>query len=159
MSKVSAKTLWIVEDIYETRVVLKLLLERHGFLVSSVINLEDAVNALALLPALPDLALVDLRLAEDDQDYEGMKVLDKLKEKGVYAVVISGFLKENSGKFNGRPEVRRVVDKRNLSNEQFAEEEFISILNEAIAYGEADRQAEGKMLDQQARLRRIGSTV
>lgn len=156
MLKASSKTIWIVDDERVFRVPLKLLLKRHGFDAISAFDFADALTQLHQhLNPLPDLAVVDLRLHNEDNEFMGLRILAELRAKGIYAVVLSAYLKDIPEEFTQRPEVRRVVDKHHFLDKEFAEENFIEILSQAIVFSEADRQAEGKLPNQRDHFHRM----
>jgi class 3 adenylate cyclase/CheY-like chemotaxis protein len=150
------RTILIVEDDPTWQNSLTSLLDHAGFNVTNAFDYSDALNQLRRSHLLPDLAIVDLNLLSSVQQetYDGFPVLTALRDRGIYAIIVSGYARYAVDSISARPEVYDVVDKMRFTDENFIEH-FMAKVNGAIAYAEADHQAEGKMLEQQERLRSI----
>lgn len=149
------KTILLVEDEEVWRDHLSTLLRRHGFDVITALDYTDAFNKIKRLDPSPILAIVDLKLPTSDSDepLDGFHVLTALRKRGMYAIVVSGFTRKNSGLLAGREEVYDTVDKVQFASEDSFEYSFLEKIWAAISHARLDREAEGKLLQQQNRIR------
>lgn len=152
----------LVEDDLAWQVMLSNLCQAEGF---RVIQAFDAIAALLHIQdtsSLPMLAIVDLELRNSvsQQDYAGLYLLTSLRDRGIYAIVVSGHIPAAQDALMGRPEIQRLVDKAHFSaNENFGHDVFMPWVCEAMAYAEAARHAEGQLPEQLVRLRRLSHSL
>lgn len=158
MQGCSQRTILIIEDDPAWQSSLTSMFVRNGFNVLSTFDYNEALNQLLLTNPLPILAIVDLDLptSAPQNGYDGIRVLAALREKGVYAIVLSRYIPNVTDSVAGQPEIRDLVDKLRFISDGFSEF-FMAKVRDAVAYAEAARRAEGKMLDQQDRLRNLSS--
>jgi CheY-like chemotaxis protein len=151
--KTTERRILIVEDDPLWQASLTALLRREDVQVSSAFDYSDALNKLRQLTPLPLLAIVDLELPTTvpQSGFDGLEVLTAVRDKGIYAIVLSGHVRQVAESISKRPEVRDLVDKLRFTSEGF-DAFFVAKVNEAVAYSEEARWAEGKMPDQQERL-------
>src|SRR5262249_51542477 len=132
------------------------LLHRAGFNVVSAFDYSDALNQLQRLSPLPALAIVDLDLPSSipQEGWDGLRILTVLREKGIFAIVVSVNTRPSAESLPARPEVYDVVDKVRFTAPDF-EQYFVAKVHAAVGHAVRARQAEGKLLEQQNRLRRL----
>ncbi len=82
----------VVEDDRSWQTMLRGLCQAAGFPVEQVFDAPAAEHYLRGAGQPPILAIVDLHLrtSASQQTYEGVRLLTRLRERGVYAVVVSG---------------------------------------------------------------------
>jgi DNA-binding response OmpR family regulator len=148
------RTILLVEDDTSWHKILTRLLRAEDFNIVNAFDYSDALNKLQHLYPVPELAIVDLNLPSSlpQHVYDGLHVLTALRARGIYAIILSGFLREVAESVAQRPEVYDVVDKLRFTDENFIEH-FLAKVHAAMAHAAAARQAEGKLLVQQDRLR------
>jgi CheY-like chemotaxis protein len=156
MSETLSRTILIVEDdpVWQSR--LTALLRREDFKVINAFDYGDTLNQLQRLIPLPELAIVDLELQSSipQQSYDGLQVLTALRQKAIYAIILSAYIRDIADDIPKRPEVYHVVDKLRFVDESF-EKFFITKVNEAVLQAQVARWAEGRLFDQQQRLRNL----
>ncbi len=76
----------IIEDETFFRQSLALELKKYGQ-VFQVDNLKDATNALDM--AKPNLALIDLNLTDNKEQFEGLEIVSLCKERGITPIVMT----------------------------------------------------------------------
>lgn len=132
------------------------LLANAGLEVLHAFDYSDAIHQLPRLPSPLTLAIVDLHLPSSVPQplHEGFHVLTALRQHGLYAIVLSAFLRDSSTWLGQHPEVLDVVDKTRFADGGFSAF-FVEKIQKALAATTAARQAEGKMSDQQNRLREL----
>jgi CheY-like chemotaxis protein len=132
------------------------LLTRADFDVVHAFDYSDVVTQLTHRQPLPDLAIVDLELPSSvsQPGYDGLQVLTMLRRTGIYAVVVSGYIREVIDTIADWPEVCDVVDKLRFADDGFAAY-FLAKIDQALALAEANRRTEGKSPEQQRRLSHI----
>ena len=147
-------TILIVEDAPVWQHMLRSLLQQEGFNVVSAFDYSDALHQLQSLYPPPELAIVDLVFpsSQSQHAYDGLHILATLRAKGLYAIVLSGVLPGVVESLAGRPEVRDLIDKVHFTTQDFTEHFFLAKVRAAVAYAQAARRAEGKLLEQQNRL-------
>ena len=148
----------LVEDERLWQTMLTTLCQAAGFRVAQAFDAIAALHHLHGTAPLPALTIVDLKLRNSapQQDYEGLQLLTVLRDRGIYALVVSGNIPYAQDALTGRPEIRRLVDKAHFTaDEKFGCDVFLPWVCEAVAYAEAARHAEGQLLEQQERLRRL----
>jgi CheY-like chemotaxis protein len=150
------RTILVVEDKTEWHKALNSLLKPEGFNVVNAFDYGDALKQLEHLHPSPELAIVDLKLESSvpQPTYDGLHVLTALRDKGSYAIVLSGFLREVAEVIAKRPEVYDMVDKLRFTDDGFTEH-FLAKVHAGVAHAVAARRAEGKLLEQQERLRHL----
>ncbi len=146
----------IVEDASLWQVSLTSLLTRADFDVVHAFDYSDVVTQLTHQQLLPNLAIVDLELpnSQSQEGYDGLRVLTALRRKGIYAVVVSGYIREVIDTISDWPEVCDVVDKLRFTDDGFAAY-FLAKIDKGLALAEANQRTEGKSPDQQRRLTHI----
>lgn len=148
----------VVEDDRSWQTMLRGLCQDAGFQVEQVYDVPAAEHYLQGAVQQPILAIVDLRLRTSvpQQAYEGVRLLTRLRACGIYAMVVSGNIPYAQDMLAGRPEIRRLVDKAHFeADTNFGRDVFVPWVQEAVAYAEAARHAEGQLPAQQACLRRL----
>jgi CheY-like chemotaxis protein len=151
------RTILLVEDELQWQTMLTELCAKAGYSVVQVFDANAALQQLESLSPSPVLAIVDLELynSAPQQDYEGLQFLTILRNRGIYAIVVSGNIPLVRNSLMGRPEIYRLVDKAHFTDADFGDNIFIPWVRDALAYAEAALQAEGELPEQQARLRRL----
>ncbi len=146
----------IVEDASLWQASLTSLLTRADFDVAHAFDYSDVLTQLAHRHPLPRLAIVDLELPNSvsQQGYDGLRVLTVLRRKGIYAIVVSGYIREVIDTISDWPEVCDVVDKLRFADDGFAEY-FLAKIDKAFALADTNQRSEGKSPDQQKRLNHI----
>jgi len=148
----------LVEDDLSWQVMLTNLCQAEGLRVTQAFDAIAAQLHIQGAEPLPFLAIVDLELRSSvaQQDYAGLHLLTSLRDRGIYAIVVSGHIPSAEDALMGRPEIRRLVDKAHFTaNENFGHDVFMPWVCEAMAYAEAAWHAEGQLPEQLARLRRL----
>lgn len=128
----------IVEDYADWRELISGLLRREGHDVEAVATLDDALEYINRTKDL-DLAIIDIRLVETDEDNEdGMKLLAHIHEHHLFTriIMITG---------HGTMESQRKAFKEYhafdfFRKEQFSSDEFRKGFREAIELSARDRQ-------------------
>jgi DNA-binding NtrC family response regulator len=87
---VAAKRILVIEDEEDVRFVLDLALRSAGYEVDSVTSIADARSRIAARSY--DLLVADNRLG----DGSGMALADEVVERGVKAVIVSGYMFQTS---------------------------------------------------------------
>jgi CheY-like chemotaxis protein len=87
----SEPTVLLADNKEDYRKSLRQLLEEEGYLVTEVGSVQEAEEGLKAVSV--DLALVDLRLTndEDDHDMSGLKVAEWAGERGIPCIVITAY--------------------------------------------------------------------
>ncbi len=151
-----SRSILIVENESIWQTSLTSMFTRVGFEVAHAFDYSDVLTQLARPHALPDLAIVDLNLpnSQTQEDFDGLRVLAALRRKGVYAIVVSGYIREVVDSISDRPEICDVVDKVRFADDGFTEY-FLAKVEKAMALAEANQRTEGKLPEQQVRLRQL----
>jgi CheY-like chemotaxis protein len=92
MNTTRAKEILIVDDQPNWRKMLKVLLQREGYIVHSADNFEDAQSKLSELSV--DLVVLDLRLVDEDIfNVQGLELLQlaKSQKRRPAAVILTGY--------------------------------------------------------------------
>lgn len=158
MTAPSQTHILVVEDDRTWQTMLRGLCQSAGWQVAQVFDVADAEHYLQGAGPLPTLAVVDLHLRNSvpQQTFEGIRLLTRLRDRGIYAIVVSGNIPYAQDMLTGRPEIRRLVDKAHFANDKdFGRDVFLPWMHEAVAYAEAAQQAEGQRPAQQACLRSL----
>lgn len=139
-------TILIVEDESHWHTNLQNLLQPYGFRLLHAFDYSDALNQLQQHDPPPELAIVDLKLPSSlpQHLYDGLAVLTALHQKGVYALVLSGVLREVAETIAKRPEVYEVVDKLRFTDAGFLDH-FLAKVHAALAHALSCRRAEGQL--------------
>lgn len=148
----------VVEDDRSWQTMLRGLCQAAGFQVEQVFDVPAAEHYLQGVTQPPILAIVDLHLrtSASQQTYEGVRLLTRLRERGVYAMVVSANIPYAQDMLMGRPELRRLVDKAHFeADPDFGRDIFVPWVHEAVAYATAARHAEGQLPAQQACVRAL----
>lgn len=150
----------IVENETMWQTSLTSLFTRAGFKVAHAFDYSDVLTQLARPYSLPDLAIVDLDLpnSQAQQGFDGLRVLTALRRKGIYAIVVSGYIHEIIDSISDRPEICDVVDKVRFIDDGFAEY-FLAKVDKALTLAEADKRTEGKLPEQLERFRQLPPVV
>jgi CheY-like chemotaxis protein len=153
-------TILVVENESEWQRILTILCRSVGYHVVSAVDANEAFYYIIRLDPPPILALVDLHLPSSTpmSAYDGVEVLTACRDNGLYSIVVSSRMgdmgEEERDKIRGYPEVLAVVDKYHFhTNSDYANDFFIPRLQEAVAYAEAARHAEGQSPKRQECLR------
>ena len=162
MEHLHKPTILLVEDERPWQTMLTTLCQAEGFRVVQAYDAIAALHHVQGTAPIPMLAIVDLELrsSASQQDYAGLQLLTALRDRGIYAIVVSGHIPSAQNALMGRPEIRRLVDKAHFSaDENFGHDVFIPWVCEAMAYAEAARHAEGQLPEQLVRLRRLSHSL
>jgi CheY-like chemotaxis protein len=151
-----APTILIVEDESHWHTNLQHVLQPQGFRLLHAFDYSDALKQLQQRNPPPELAIVDLKLPSSlpQHLYDGLTVLTALRQKGIYALVLSGVLREVAETIAQRPEVYEVVDKLRFADAGFLDH-FLVKVHTALTHALACRRAEGQLHEQQERLDRL----
>ncbi|MFQ5613781.1 MAG: response regulator [Anaerolineae bacterium] len=85
-----SKRILIVDDVRDWRDQLHATLSRDGYKVSTAGTFQEALELLDYRQ--PELVIVDLRLSPtDENDRQGMTLLEELEQRHINAVVITGY--------------------------------------------------------------------
>lgn len=150
------QTILLVEDELPWQTMLAELCKTAGFSVVQVFDVHAALHQLQNVYPPPVLAIVDLKLQDSapQQDYEGLRFLNDLCDRGVYMIIVSGYIYRVRDSLIGRPEIHQLVDKAHFTaDENFGNQVFIPWVRDAVAHAVAALQAEGQLPEQQERLR------
>jgi DNA-binding NtrC family response regulator len=129
----------IVEDYGDWRDLLSGLLRREGLEVAAVATADEARERINTITDL-DLAIIDIRLVESDQNNEeGMRLLAEIAERQQFTrvIMITG---------HGTMELQRRAFRRFQAfdffrKEQFNSEDFRGSCQEAVQQAARERQA------------------
>ena len=123
--------------------MLKSLLERHTFDVVSAFDYAEALNQIERNSSAFALAIVDLQLVNSNtsENRSGLDVLKKLREKSIYAIVLSAYTNEQAIELSQRPEVHSVADKIRFAEGEY-DDFFIAKVKEALEHATLDRAIE-----------------
>ena len=149
------RTILLVEDDRDWQMMLTSLCQGAGFNVVQAFDANAARHLIQSASPLPVLAIVDLKLRNSapQQDYEGLQLLTALRDRGIYAIIVSGNVPYVMDSLMERPEIRRLVDKEHFATDGgFGSDVFMPWVCDAVAYAEAARHAEGQLPEQQNRL-------
>jgi two-component system, NtrC family, response regulator PilR len=129
----------IVEDYADWRELLDGLLQREGHDVEAVGTLQEARDAINRTRDL-DLAILDIRLVEADEDNEdGMRLLAEIREQQGFTQVI--MVTGHGTMETQRRAFREFQAFDFFRKEQFGSEEFRQCVREAVAQAARQRQA------------------
>jgi CheY-like chemotaxis protein len=154
----STGTLMIVENEEYWQTPLSQLCEASGYKVIQARDATDAAQQISTFFAssLPLLAIVDLHLpmsGVQEPTEEGLALLDTLRDRGIYSLVVSGHLKAAQERLSGRHDIVRLIDKKRFTSpEEDGRAVFLDAVHDGVARAMADRRAEGRLPEHQTRL-------
>jgi two-component system response regulator AtoC len=129
----------IVEDFVDWRELLKGLLQREGYQVEAVANIQEAREYLDKTKGL-DLAILDIRLVEiDESNEDGMRLLSEVHEHRPFTQVI---MITGHGTMETQRRAFRAFHAFDFfRKEQFDSEEFRQAVREAVEIAAHERQS------------------
>jgi DNA-binding NtrC family response regulator len=141
----------VIENEDDWQQNLKRLLTADNFEVILTKTYPEAKHKILDSNPKPTLAIVDLRLDNSlsQGNDDGILLLYSLRDHGIHGIILSGYTRAHEERLAGRAEIRPIVDKHDFD---FTGAYLMPIVRDAVAYAEADRQAEGQLLAQQQRL-------
>lgn len=159
MSEDCFSTILIVEDEVLWQRNLASLLQRANYQTVQAFDYSDALVQLQNLSHLPILAIVDLVLpnSNNPEKFVGYQMLDYLRQRGIYAIVLSAHIPRKVTFFEEHPEIIDVVDKLRFTDQDF-ESFFLEKVITAVSLAQDARQAEGKTQKQQQKLQSFFTT-